>query len=56
MKLLKEVEQFSNEFSIDELVNRRILILKIEKGIQQSESGSVISENEMNFEIREWFK
>ena len=44
------------EFSIDELVDRLIVIEKIEKGISQSEKGETISHGKMEEEIQKWFK
>ena len=43
-------------FSIDELVDRMILLDKIEKGIQDANNGNVISENELDKLIEEWSK
>ena len=56
IKLLKEVEKFPDEFSIDELVEKLILIEKIETGNQQSERDDIVSEAEMDYEIRKWFE
>jgi hypothetical protein len=45
-KLKEHIEKFPHEFSIDDLVERLILIEKIEKGNQQSLNGEIISEQE----------
>lgn len=55
-KLKEQLEKFPEEFSIDELVQRLILIEKIELGIGQSDRGEVISESELDNEIEKWFK
>ncbi|WP_167609323.1 hypothetical protein [Maribellus sediminis] len=55
-KILAELEKFPDEFSIDELVERLILIEKIETGIQQSENNQIVSEAEIDYEIKKWFK
>jgi predicted transcriptional regulator len=55
-KLKEQIEKFPEEFSIDELIDRLILIEKIEEGIRQSESGEVISEAELDNEIKKWFE
>ncbi len=55
-KLKEQIEKFPEEFSIDELVQRLILIEKIELGIAQSERGETISESELDNEIEKWFK
>ncbi len=54
--LIKQIESFPEEFSIDELVENLILIDKIETGIKQSENKEVISEVEMGNTIEKWFK
>ena len=55
-KLKEQIEKFPEEFSIDELIDRLILIEKIEEGIRQSENGEVISEAELDNEIKKWFE
>ena len=55
-KLRREIEHFPEEFSIDELVERLILIEKVENGIRQSETGDIISESELEYEVKKWFK
>ena len=55
-KLKDEIEKFPEEFSIDELIDRLILLEKIEKGNEQSERGEVISETELDKEIIKWFE
>ena len=55
-RLIKQIDKFPEEFSIDELIENLILIEKIETGYKQSESGEVISEVEMGNEIRKWFE
>jgi len=54
--LKKQIEKLPDEFSIDELVERLILIEKIERGNKQSENDEVISESELDREIEKWFK
>ena len=54
--LIKQIESFPEEFSLDELVENLILIDKIETGIKQSENKEVISEVEMDNTIEKWFK
>ena len=55
-KLREQIETFPEEFSIDELVERLILVEKIDRGNKQSEKGEVISESELDNEIEKWFK
>jgi hypothetical protein len=54
--LKKQIEKLPDKFSLDELVERLILIEKIERGNKQSEVGEVISESDLDREIDKWFK
>lgn len=55
-ELTEQIEHFPDEFSIDELAERLILIEKIERGNKQSESGEIISESGLDNEIEKWFE
>jgi len=54
--LLEQIEEFPEEFSIDDLIDKLILISKIENGNTQSETGQTITENELDKEIEKWFE
>lgn len=54
-KVLEVIKQLPDEFSIDEMVDKMILLEKIEIGLAQSESGQVISNEELDKEIAKWF-
>ncbi len=56
VRLKEQIDKLPEEFSIDELVEKLILIEKIETGNKQSENGEVISESEMENEIEKWFE
>lgn len=55
-RLKEQIEQFPERFSIDELIDRLILIEKIDLGITQSANGEVLSEEELDKEITKWFE
>jgi predicted transcriptional regulator len=55
-KLKEQIEKFPEEFSIEDLIERLIVVEKIEKGIEQSKAGLVVSEGELGKEIEKWFK
>jgi len=55
-RLKEQIEKFPEEFSIDDLIENLILLEKTETGIKQSENGEVISESEMENEIKKWFE
>ena len=54
--LKKHLDMFPESFSIDELVDRLILIEKIEKAELQSERNEVIAEDELLKNMESWFK
>ena len=55
-KLKKQIDEFPEQFSIDELIEKLILIEKIETGNEQSEKGETITDVEMDKEIEKWFE
>ncbi len=55
-RLKEHIENFPDEFSLDELIERLILVEKIELANRQSENGETISETELDKEIEKWFK
>ena len=55
-ELKKQVEKFPEQFSLDELVEKLILIEKFENGNLQSEHGEIITDTEMDKEIERWFE
>jgi hypothetical protein len=54
--LLEQIEEFPEEFSIDDLIDKLILISKIENGNSQSETRQTVTENELDKEIEKWFE
>ncbi|MFO7702300.1 MAG: hypothetical protein R6V37_04840 [Psychroflexus maritimus] len=55
-KLKEQIDSFPEQFSIDDLIERLILVEKIENGKIQSENGEVLSESEFDKEIDKWFE
>ena len=55
-KLKRQIKNLPEEFSIDELVEKLILIEKIENGEKQSLNGETIFEAELESEINKWFE
>jgi hypothetical protein len=54
--VIKTITQFPEHFSVDDLVDKMILLDKIEKGLQQADNNQVISDEELNKKIEEWLK
>jgi hypothetical protein len=55
-KLTETLIQFPEEFTLDELMDKLILIDKIEKGNAESEKQETISEESLEIEMQKWFK
>lgn len=55
-KLAETLNRLPTEFTIDELVERLILIEKIEIGLAEVEAGDVISQDEVLQLIQDWSK
>ena len=55
-KLIETIDKFPETFSIDELIEKAILIDKIERGDEQSKNGNTITEEELEIEMQKWFK
>lgn len=54
--VIKTISKFPEHFSVDDLVDKMILLDKIEKGLQQADNNQVISDEELDKKIEEWLK
>ena len=55
-KVINTIAALPESFSLDELVERMIVLEKIEKGIKDSDEGNVITEEELDKQMKEWLK
>lgn len=55
-KLKEQLENFPEKFSIDELIERLLLVEKVELGLNQSEKAGVMSDSDLNKEVDKWFE
>jgi len=55
-QLTLTLEQFPDEFTLEELIDKVILLDKIERGNQQSERNEVLNEEELENEMQKRFK
>jgi predicted transcriptional regulator len=53
-KLKKSLENLPESFSIDELIDQLIFIEKVEEGLDQSEKGQVVSNEDVRKIIDKW--
>lgn len=54
--VIKTIAKFPEHFSVDDLVDKMILLDKIEKGMQQADNKQIISDEELDKKIEEWLK
>ena len=55
-KHLKEtIEKLQDEFSLEDLIDKLILLDKIERAEKESERGETITEEELDKELEKWF-
>ena len=47
LRVKKSIENLPDSFTIDELIDQLIFIEKVEEGIQQSEQGKVVSNEDV---------
>jgi predicted transcriptional regulator len=55
-KIQQQLAEMPEEFSLDELIDRLIIIDKIEEGLNDTMEGRTISNDEMKKEVDSWFK
>jgi len=55
-KLKEQIDSFPEQFSIDDLIERLILVEKIENGKIQSENDEILSVSEFDKKLKKWFE
>ncbi len=55
-KLNKTINNLPDKFTIDELIDKLIFMEKIEEGLQQSDEGKVVSNEDLKIIIDKWSK
>jgi len=53
-KVLEAVSKLPDEFTLDELVERLIILEIIEKGMKQVNAGQVVSSEEARNKFKQW--
>jgi len=56
INVIKTITRFPDQFTIDDLVDKMILLDKIEKGLIQADNNQVISDEQLDKRIEEWLK
>ncbi|MFY1045834.1 hypothetical protein [Chryseobacterium sp. GP-SGM7] len=55
-QLHKQIDEFPDEISIDEVIERLIMIEKLETRIKESDENDIISEEDLKKEMGQWFE
>ena len=55
-KVINSIKDLPDSFTIDELIEQLIFIEKVEEGYQQSETGKIISNEDVRLIIDKWSK
>ena len=55
-QLLESIQDMPEEFSVDELMERLLVLQKIEEGQQQIEAGQFYTEEEAKKKLDKWLK
>lgn len=55
-QLLETINEFPEEFSVDELIDKLYVIEKIDKGRDQVKSGKINTEAETKKKLDKWLK
>lgn len=55
-KLIKSIESLPENFSIDKVIDRIVLLQKIEIGLEQSKKGETYSHAEAKKKLKKWLK
>lgn len=53
-KLIESIKKLPNEFSVDEIIDRIILLQKIEIGLEQSAKGQTRTTKEAKKRLKKW--
>ncbi len=53
-KVYKSLDDLPEEFSLDELLDKLILLQKIETGLEQSDRGQIIPDDELDSKLEKW--
>lgn len=55
-KIIEAINDMPNKFSVDDLLDRIMLIQKIEIGLEQSAAGNTVSTDDAKEKLRKWLK
>ncbi len=50
-----QIKEMSDEFTLDELIERLLIVEKINQGLAELEQGKIITEGELDQRMAKWF-
>ena len=53
-KAIKTVNEFPQEFELEDLIERLVFVEKVEKGLQQVQEGKTISHEQLKEMTKKW--
>lgn len=53
-KVLQSIKELPDHFSIDELIDRVMLLQKVERGLQESHLGKTFSTEDAKEKLKKW--
>jgi len=55
-KVIDAISKFPEKFTLDELVDKMILMQKIESGLEESANSQITPDEDLDKEVNSWFK
>ena len=55
-KVLRAVQTLPDDASIEDAMERLLLLAKVERGLQQADSGQTLSHDEVTERVSKWLK
>lgn len=52
--LMQTIQNIPDSFSLDDLLDRLVLIQKVETGLQQSEAGQILTTDQAKEKLKKW--
>lgn len=53
-KAIEAIREFPQEFDLEDLIEKLILVEKVEKGLKQLDEGKTITHQEVKDKIKKW--
>ena len=50
-----QIKEMPNEFTLDELIERLLVVEKVNQGLNEVELGKTVSEEELDKKMAKWF-